>query len=481
MAGEGEPIDVPAETGRVIGGKYRLKRRLAEGGMGAVWLARHEALDADVAVKLMSAEISGTELAIARFEREAKASAKLKSNHVVRVHDYGVDGDVPFMVMELLDGEDLGRRLKRDGPMTMDQLLPLLRQIAKGLEVAHAAGFVHRDLKPSNIFIAKEGTDEVVKIVDFGVARETKTNIVEDKTSSGVVLGSPHHMSPEQARGKRVDHRSDLWALGVLIYRALTGTLPFDAEVLATLLLEIVSKPVPKITERDASLPSDIDRFFAHALSRNVDRRFHSATAMVDAFEAVAAGKDIEPFVVLAPDQGETEGRDQPTMPSVDAADIPQMEPRDERSMSRALNAVTAGMPVSRLSRRMRPWSWVALAAAVAVVAFFIGRSPSNDFDLYTGASGPDPSGPTAPVPPAPGGTATVGTATVSTSSAASTPSATSPPVVSPPVVSPPRTEPPRTEPPRTAPPRTAPPRTAPVAQPKPAPKVDPFTGLPTK
>ena len=224
----------PIEPGRVVGGKYRLVRQLAEGGMGEVWLARHEVLDADVAVKLMSAEIIGTEHALARFEREAKASAKLKSNHIVRVNDFGVEGEMPYMVMELLDGEDLGTRLKRDGPMTVADFVPMLRQIAKGLEVAHAAGFVHRDLKPSNIFIAREGRDEVVKIVDFGVARETKTKLVDEKTGSGVVLGSPHHMSPEQALGEKVDQRSDLWALAVVVFRALAGRKPFDSDVLAT-------------------------------------------------------------------------------------------------------------------------------------------------------------------------------------------------------------------------------------------------------
>ena len=257
--------------------------------MGEVWVARHEDLDADVAVKLMSAEIVGTEHAIARFEREAKASAKLRSNHIVRVQDFGVDGETPYMVMELLEGEDLGTRLKRDGPMLVADFVPVLRQIAKGLEVAHAAGFVHRDLKPSNIFMAREGGEEVVKIVDFGVARETKTKLVDEKTGSGVVLGSPHHMSPEQALGEKVDHRSDLWALAVVVYRVLAGRKPFDSDVLATLLLEIVSQPVPPITEVKPGLPADLDRFFSRALNRKPSRRFQSASAMVDALDKVGA------------------------------------------------------------------------------------------------------------------------------------------------------------------------------------------------
>lgn len=461
----------PAEPGRVIGGKYRLVRRLAEGGMGEVWLARHEILDADVAVKLMSAEIVGTEHALARFEREAKASAKLKSNHIVRVQDFGVDGDTPFMVMELLEGEDLGTRLKRDGPMTVDAFVPVLRQIAKGLEVAHAAGFVHRDLKPSNIFLAREGGDEIVKVVDFGVARETKTKLVDEKTGSGVVLGSPHHMSPEQALGEKVDHRSDLWALAVVVYRALAGRKPFDSDVLATLLLEIVSQPVPKISEVKPGLPADLDRYFARALHRKPSRRFQSASAMADALEAIAEGRDLTTLLTVP--EVQAVGRDEATAPSVDPEHVPSAESRDERSASRALTAVTAGVP-SMTSKGVsrRPLLWAGIAVALIVGAFFVGRS---GLDQDSAASDPGASvegepeasastTETAPVEeqaPEPAASAT----TAPSASASATGSA---------IASPP------------APPvPVAPwPRPAPVPPskpaPKPAPKVDPFTGIAT-
>lgn len=355
---------VPVAPGYLVGGKYRLERRIAEGGMGAVWKARHEVLDADVAVKLMSKDIRGKELALARFEREAKASARLKSQHIVRVHDYGMDDEMPFMVMELLEGEDLGARLKRDGPMSVEELAPIFAQICKGLEVAHDAGFVHRDMKPSNVFLAREGGDEVVKLVDFGVARETKTTLVEDKTSSGVVVGSPHHMSPEQAQGEPVDHRSDIWALGVLVFRALTGEKPFQGEVMTAILLAVVSKPIPKPSDVNAGLPESIDRFMEMALCRNVERRFQRVRTMSEALTAIAEGRDVTPY--LTDSLLDEDGREEATMPSGERVSLPAVAPsseaRAERTPSRTVGAVTAGViEASGLARRARVWPWVGL------------------------------------------------------------------------------------------------------------------------
>jgi eukaryotic-like serine/threonine-protein kinase len=469
-SGARKPGSETVEPGRVIGGKYRLKRHLADGGMGSVWVARHQVLGVDVAVKLMTPEIAGTELALARFEREAKASAQLKSHHIVRVHDYGLDNDKPFMVMELLEGEDLGSRLRRGGPMSLTTFAPLFRQIVKGLEVAHAAGIVHRDLKPSNVFLATEGTDEVVKIVDFGVARETKSSLVEDKTSSGVVVGSPHHMSPEQARGERVDHRSDIWALGVLAYRVLTGVKPFEAEALATLLLAIVAGPLPKATDENEALPSDVNRFFEMTLMRDPERRFQSASAMADALDAIEAGRELTPYLALP--SAEDEGREEATIPSLDSVKIP-VEPRDERTASREVGAVTAGVPsTSILGTRSKPWPWVALAVAVAFGAFYLGRAgntaPAPPTEGSNLAARPEP--PPEPTV-APHG---LGSAEGSGSEDAPEPSGSAASSAPPPreVTPPPR-------PP--VQPRPTPTHTVkPVPKPRPAPKVDPFTGIAT-
>src|SRR5262245_31166251 len=163
---------VPA-PGTRIGGKYRLERSLAKGGMGSVWVARHEQLDALVAVKFMDPSLADTTAAVARFEREAKAAAQLSSPHIVRVQDFGVDDGTPFMVMELLRGEDLATRLDREGRLSLGAASAIVTQACKGLKVAHDAGLVHRDIKPRNVFCALQGEEDVIKIVDFGIARET--------------------------------------------------------------------------------------------------------------------------------------------------------------------------------------------------------------------------------------------------------------------------------------------------------------------
>ena len=315
--------------------------------------------------------------------------------------------------------------------------------------------------------MAREGGEEVVKIVDFGVARETKTKLVDEKTGSGVVLGSPHHMSPEQALGEKVDHRSDLWALAVVVYRVLAGRKPFDSDVLATLLLEIVSQPVPPITEVKPGLPADLDRFFSRALNRKPSRRFQSASAMVDALEAIAEGKEITPFLTVPSVSGL--GRDEATAPSVDPEHVPSVEPRDERSASRALTAVTAGVPsmAGKASSR-RPLLWGGIAVLLIVGAFFVGRSGIEQAVEASGEEAPvdleasaAPAASTPDVAVQPTASATVApTASASASGA----SVVAQPVIPHPVAPRPR-------------PSTVP---APRPLPKPAPKVDPFTGIAT-
>lgn len=273
---------VTFHAGQLIAGRYRLVEPLAHGGMGAIWRAHHEQLDAPVAVKLMTTALDAALLA--RFEREAKACARMNSPHVVRVHDYGTEDRIPFMVMELLTGEDLSVRLKRVGRLTVAELLPVAFQISKGLTVAHDAGIIHRDLKPANVFITTSGREEIVKLLDFGIARETEARLVDDHTTTGIVLGSPHHMSPEQAAGIEVDLRTDLWSFGVLLYQALTGARPFRGESLSAIVYAIATETPAPPSQIDPSLPPGLDAFFERALARRRDHRFTSADEMTRAF-----------------------------------------------------------------------------------------------------------------------------------------------------------------------------------------------------
>lgn len=485
----------------MVGGKYRLVRRLARGGMGSVWLAKHQSLDSEVAVKLMSPSLTETPTALSRFEREAKASAQLRSPHIVRVQDYGIEDESPFMVLELLHGEDLGQRLDRRGRLPIDEVVQINTQICKALSVAHDAGIVHRDLKPSNIFLAREGSDEVVKLFDFGIARETRTQLVDERTSSGVVLGSPHHMSPEQAQGMSVDHRSDLWSLGVVLFRALTGQRPFDGDNMTAVMLSVVTKPIPMATELCPDLPAPLDRFFARALSRDVERRFTSATAMSEALAAIARGESADTWLSAGAAAPSGRGRDEPTLDA--AAPISgQEKAMSDATASRELRAVTAGlvsMPGSRprASRALRVLPWVALVAGIGAIGFIAGQTrlgsssassdamPARDQAIAPAA---DPAAPAeTALPPAreppPSDSSAVVVAPVVESSGAPAGSPEAAPALASAtqastVQTPPAPTPPAKGSPAQGSPAPSPPKVG-LPPPKPSPKIDPFTGLP--
>ncbi|MFT3767828.1 MAG: serine/threonine-protein kinase [Minicystis sp.] len=271
--------------GSIIGGRYRIERLLARGGMGSVWVAQHLRLGARVAVKLMDPSCASSSDARMRFEREATASAKLDSPHVVRVHDYGVEAVQPYLVMELLQGEDLGARLRRERVLSLGETATIVTQVCKALRCAHEAGLIHRDLKPANIFLAWQQDEVVVKVLDFGIAKSTTAT---EATKTGMVLGSPHYMSPEQARNSRqVDARSDLWSLGVVAFRCLTGKLPFPGEELTEVLLGICAGSMPVASQIAPHLGPDVDRFFERAMAREPAQRFQSPREFAAAMAAL--------------------------------------------------------------------------------------------------------------------------------------------------------------------------------------------------
>ena len=281
--------------GLTIGGKYTIERPLARGGMGAVWVARHVKLGNPVAVKILDAHLAAAPALVARFEREARAAANLDTPHVVKVHDYGVDEGTPYLVMELLRGEDLNTRLRARKRLSLGEASKIISQMGRALRRAHDAGLVHRDLKPANVFLARVEDDEVVKVLDFGIAKETWSR-VDDATRTGEVFGSPHYMSPEQARAqKTVDHRADVWACGVIVYRMITGRLPFPGEVLGEVLSSVLVDPFPPIAEVAPELPAALEGFFAKALAKKKEERFSSVGELVEAFTAIATASLASP------------------------------------------------------------------------------------------------------------------------------------------------------------------------------------------
>jgi serine/threonine-protein kinase len=259
--------------------------------MGSVWRARHTQLDVDMAVKVMSGELAGSTGAAERFKREARAAAMLKSPHVVHIHDYGVEDGQPYMVMELLAGEDLRAYIRRHDRVSMDRALQIVAPVCKALRVAHEAGIIHRDIKPANVFLARSGGEEQVKVLDFGIAKAQHEAGAGSETTSRLVLGSPMYMSPEQARGGRIDARSDLWSLAVVAYELVVGRQPFRGATLGDVFARICNDEVPLPSAEGIHHPG-LDDFFRRALARSPAARFPSAQALAEAFAAVARDRD---------------------------------------------------------------------------------------------------------------------------------------------------------------------------------------------
>lgn len=279
--------------GLVVGDRYVLTRPLAQGGMGSVWIARHRELDVDVTVKFMMPTLVNSAELRARFEREAKVAARLRSQHVVQVLDFGIDDEMPYIAMELLAGENLADRLKREARLSLQVSAQIIGQVCKALRTAHEAGLVHRDLKPGNIFLAMKDGEEVVKVLDFGIVKDTAKNDVEEAagvTETGVMMGSVHYMSPEQIRSSRqVDHRSDLWSVAVILYKMLTGNPPFPGTNHGDVMVRVCTDAFAQPSLVVPGLAASIDAFFVRALTRDPAGRFQSAQEMADAFSTAVA------------------------------------------------------------------------------------------------------------------------------------------------------------------------------------------------
>ena len=274
----------PAE-GDIIANRFRLVRELGHGGMGSVWLAHHMTLEVPCAVKFLADEVLGDSRCRAQFHIEARAIAQVQSPHVVRVLDHDVSDEGPYIAMELLVGEDLQTRLARVGRLDSLATCRIVSQAARGLSKVHAAGIVHHDLKPENVFLAREDDDEVVKLLDFGIAKLTAFSLVEAfGGKTGALIGTPQYMSPEQAHGSSdVDFRSDLWSLAVITYRCLTGRLPFDGSTPLEVACQVMCSPIPVPSQIAPDLSPEFDGWWARAALRNVDGRFQSAPQLATA------------------------------------------------------------------------------------------------------------------------------------------------------------------------------------------------------
>ncbi|MCA9657422.1 MAG: serine/threonine protein kinase, partial [Myxococcales bacterium] len=214
--------------GEVLGDRYRVIERLGKGGMGEVYLAEHIAIGRKVAIKTLSGDFHERPELARRFLQEARTASKVRHPNIVDITDFGhTELGGPFFVMELLEGEDLKTRLRRERTLPWPEVVRITTQICAALTAAHAHGVVHRDMKPDNVFLIQQGDDEQIKVLDFGIAKITAGDEAGDATRTGVLLGTPHYMSPEQAQDDPLDARSDIYSLGVLLFRMVTGRLPF--------------------------------------------------------------------------------------------------------------------------------------------------------------------------------------------------------------------------------------------------------------
>ncbi|MFT3773590.1 MAG: serine/threonine-protein kinase [Minicystis sp.] len=385
------------------GGKYRIVRLLGEGGMGAVYEGENARIHRRVAIKVLHAAIAAKADVVQRFEREAQAAGRIGSEHIVEVLDLGSspEGD-RFMVMEFLEGESLGDRIRRKGRLSPQEVAGVLHQLLAGLGAAHGAGIIHRDLKPDNVFLvhARAGRRDFVKILDFGVSKFASLESDLSMTKTGAVVGTPFYMSPEQARGQEIDARSDLFSVGVVAYQAVTGRVPFNAATFNELVFKIaLESPEPA----DVVAP-DLDPAFAAIIARAMVRDPGGRFQTAGEFQAAIAAWAATAGVVV--DQGDTiaPAGISGAMRGVSAAELGLA-----KTVSGDFTAPADGARPARKGRSIAIGAAAVLAMAVGGVAAYwlLGGPPARVAPAATVAAPAPPPAPSVVTTAAPSATAT--------------------------------------------------------------------------
>jgi serine/threonine-protein kinase len=284
--------------GTVLAERYKIIRRIGEGGMGAVYEARHAIIGKRVAVKVLLEKFLENQELVARLLQEARMASSIGHENIVDVTDYGTTSDGrAFVVMEFLDGESLAQLVIRDAPLPVERSLSILRQVASALSAAHAKGIVHRDVKPENIYLVRRGELDFVKVVDFGVSKAVHVREEGPEwqrlTRTGTVLGTPLYMSPEQARGgEDVDHRADIWSAGLLLYECLTGEVPFRANNYLGVISQVLTQETvpPSQLRPELGIPAAVDRVVMRALDKDRDKRYQQVSDFERDLERLLAG-----------------------------------------------------------------------------------------------------------------------------------------------------------------------------------------------
>ncbi len=377
-------------------GKWRLEEPLGRGGMGTVYRARELALDRVVAIKILSGSAAQDQEVVVRFEREALMMAKLDHPNLVPILAVGRRKALPFIVMKYLEGTNLAQHLHRKGPLPMDEVLSITRQVCDGLEFIHSSGFIHRDIKPGNIFIGPNGR---VTILDLGVAHDPGSQL----TKSGVLIGTPKYMSPEQVLGvSQLDHRSDLYAVGLVLYEMLSGQPVFESENHFSLMKahKDLAPPDPALR---FGLPEPVSQVIKKSLAKSPADRYQSANALFAALEQAAKAVPVEPATSVTESAAPT----QPPSPVETLIEAPSV---DRTRLDRPSQDKAEAVRAARQRRRLLPPLIAALVLFViaGVIWAFKPRAPKPSpapvaAPPALAAPPPTPApvvAPSAPVPP---------------------------------------------------------------------------------
>jgi serine/threonine-protein kinase len=329
--------------GQEIIGQFRIVQRIGKGGMGAVYKAEQPAMGRFVAVKILHRNLASRPDLVSRFRREARAMSRLTHPNTVRVFLYGqLDSGSLYIVMEYLEGLNLHQITKRQGPMALDRAAKILGQCAGALEEAHNAGIIHRDLKPENILLSEQGgMRDFAKVLDFGLAKVHDIDLKSSSplTQEGMVFGTPEFMSPEQARGKILDGRSDIYSLGTILYEMITGKLPFDARNPADYIRHHIKSPPIPVTQRvpELQFPPELDDFFAMALAKKTEDRYQTATEFAEGLQPFTGTPSRAPEESAAPEVPSSTpeaSAEPPSTPAAASAPKKSPPPQEPKSSS---------------------------------------------------------------------------------------------------------------------------------------------------
>ncbi|HFI0037715.1 TPA: Stk1 family PASTA domain-containing Ser/Thr kinase [Streptococcus suis] len=359
------------QIGKIFAGRYRIVRQIGRGGMADVYLARDLILDGEeVAVKVLRTNYQTDQIAIQRFQREARAMAELDHPNIVRISDIGEEDGQQYLAMEYVNGLDLKRYIKENAPLSNDVAVRIMGQILLAMRMAHTRGIVHRDLKPQNVILTSNG---IAKVTDFGIAVAfAETSL----TQTNSMLGSVHYLSPEQARGSKATIQSDIYAMGIILFEMLTGRIPYDGDSAVTIALQHFQKPIPSVREENANVPQALENVVLKATAKKLNERYKSVAEMyADLASALSVERKDEPRVVLEGNKIDTK-----TLPKLSQANVESKSPLAADAVRKATNkgsndknekAKQTAKPVTKPKHRIRT-RYKVLAGAILLTVIAI-------------------------------------------------------------------------------------------------------------